>query len=69
MYKNGQLLKKKTIFATYLGLEMIWEFGLKSPGDLQRLEHLRLSLYLQVQVVWVHLVLNINKCYMLQYRQ
>jgi hypothetical protein len=39
---------------------MIWEFGLKSPGYLQRLEHLRLSLHLQVQVVWVHLILNIK---------
>jgi hypothetical protein len=39
---------------------MIWKFGLKSPGDLQRLEHLRLSLHLPVQVVWVHLVLDIK---------
>jgi hypothetical protein len=53
-------LRRKTIFSTYLGLEMIWKFGLQSPGDLQRLEHLRLSLHLQVQVVWVHFILNIK---------
>ena len=47
--------------ASYLRFEMIGQLSLESPGYLEGLEHLRIPLYLQVQVVRVHVVLKTRR--------